>query len=216
MNTVRTFDFELFHQIPVIGILRGQSQEKVMEFAGMFFEAGFTTLEVTMNSVNVLETVSKLLQSFAGRLNIGVGTVRNLRQAEEVLDIGAQFVVSPVVDAEVIRFCVDHELPVFPGAYTPTEVETAWRLGATAVKLFPAAIGGLPYLKAIKAPLDDIPLIPTGGVDHQNIGDFFHSGVFGVGMGGGLFPKSFYDHPKRMLEHLKLVAGAYNIWKSGL
>lgn len=206
------FDFALFQTIPIIGICRGWSTEAVLEYADIYLKAGFNTLEVTMNSENVLTTVTALKDQFAGQLNIGAGTVRNQLQAQQAIDAGAQFIVSPIIDVEVIRYCAERRIPIFPGAYTPTEIEYAWRQGATAVKLFPAAIGGLQYLKAIKAPLDDIPLIPTGGITKANIAEFFKVGIYGAGIGSELFPKEHRDNPEALLRHLQEVAQNYFEW----
>lgn len=208
-----TFDFTLFQSIPIIGICRGWSTQAVLRYADIYLKAGFSTLEVTMNSENALTTLTALRDQYAHQLNIGVGTVRNKLQAQQAIEAGAQFIVSPIIDVEVIRYCLDHSIPVFPGAYTPTEIEYAWRQGATAVKLFPAAIGGLNYLKAIKAPLDDIPLIPTGGVTKENIAEFFQVGIYGAGIGSGLFPKKHRDNPEALLLHLQEVANNYFEWR---
>ncbi len=208
-----TFDFDLFHNMPIIGICRGWPIDVVLGYADVYLKAGFNTLEVTLNTENALETITALRNQYEGQLNIGAGTVRNQIQAYQARRAGAQFIVSPIIDEEVIRYCIERGVPIFPGAYTPTEIEYAWRKGATAVKLFPAAIGGLDYLKAIKAPLDNIPLLPTGGISKENIAEFFNVGIFGAGMGSALFPKEYQDNPKALLTHLKEVAHNYFEWR---
>jgi len=109
---------------------------------------------------------------------------------KRALDAGSQFIVTPILDEEVVRYCVENKIPVFPGAYTPTEIYKAWSLGANAVKIFPATQLGTRYIKDILGPLNTIKLLPTGGVNKENIADFFNVGCVGVGMGGSLFDKN--------------------------
>ena len=156
-----------------------------------YLQAGFHTLEVTWNSPGVQDTIRHLIHEFGEDLQIGAGTILSHDDMERALNAGARFIVTPIVDAGVITASVDHRIPIFPGAYTPTEIHHAWRLGATAVKLFPAEIGGLAYVKSVLAPLSSVPVLPTGGVSPENVLDFLAAGVFGVGMGSQLFPKAY-------------------------
>lgn len=186
----KSFSWKLYNQCPIVGILRGISSTEILtELAETYLKAGFTTLEITMNSENVLESISTLYKTFP-ELNIGAGTVCTLSDYEKAVDNGAKFIVTPVIDEEVIKTAVKDDIPIFPGAYTPSEIYKAWTLGANAVKVFPATQLGPTYVKDVLAPLNTVKLIPTGGVDIFNIKDFFKAGAIGVGMGGNLINKT--------------------------
>lgn len=186
MQNKSTFSWELFQTAPVIGIMRGLSEDTIRKLAEAFFNAGFTTLEVTMNTKGAVDILKLLNQLYPG-MNIGAGTVCTLKDLESAINAGAQFIVTPIFDAAVIQEAVQLQIPIFPGAYTPTEIYKAHSLGATAVKVFPANQLGPSYIKNVLAPLDDLQLIPTGGVSIENIDDYFKAGAIGVGMGSSLF-----------------------------
>ena len=209
------FSENLFKQIPIVGILRGISKHLVMPVLSNYFEVGFTTIEITMNTEGATEMISSAVDLFGEQGNIGAGTVRDLRELELALEAGAQFIVTPILDKAVIEACAQRNVPIFPGAYTPTEVYTAWKLGATAVKVFPAATGGFSHIKAIKAPLEMIPIIPTGGVNTENLSQFFNLGIYGVGMGSQLFPSQLIAEQKweALKEQLLRVKSAFDDWK---
>ncbi|MEM9326582.1 MAG: bifunctional 4-hydroxy-2-oxoglutarate aldolase/2-dehydro-3-deoxy-phosphogluconate aldolase [Bacteroidota bacterium] len=177
-----------FGQAPIIGIMRNIEASTGHRVAACYQQAGLKFLEVTMNSSDVTELIPGL-QSQYPNLIIGAGTVRNTKELKAAMGLGAQFIVTPILDEEVIKTCVRANLPVFPGAYTPTEIYQAWSLGAMAVKVFPANQLGAGYVKDVLAPLDEVPLVPTGGVNKDNIRSFFEAGAFGVGMGGSLLPR---------------------------
>lgn len=205
-----------FQALPIVGILRGIRMEELPAILEASVAARLSTLEITMNTPGVSEMIQLASETYGHRLNIGVGTVRNEAELDLALEAGAQFVVMPILDQTVIQRCKEAEIPVFPGAYTPTEVYRAWEWGATAVKVFPAGLGGVRLIKAIQGPLDHIPLIPTGGVTKENLGEFFDLGVRGVGMGGKLFPKALIQQQDwdGLTNHLAQVVGAYQDWKA--
>ena len=179
---------DLFRQAPVVGIIRNQSAEACYRIAETMLAAGLYTLEVTMNTPDVADIITELNRRFP-ELNVGAGTVCTPAELELALTAGAGFIVTPILDERVVSACVDRGIPVFPGAYTPTEIYRAWSLGATAVKVFPASQLGTKYLKDLSGPLPQIKLIPTGGVSLENISSFFEAGVAGVGMGSSLLNK---------------------------
>ncbi|MBC6999116.1 bifunctional 4-hydroxy-2-oxoglutarate aldolase/2-dehydro-3-deoxy-phosphogluconate aldolase [Cytophaga sp. FL35] len=185
------FSWERFYQTPIVAILRGLNTTEVLRLAGSYLKCGFTTIEVTMNSPQVPETVQSLLKEFP-ELNVGVGTVCSMDDLNIAISSGSQFIVTPIINEEVIIHCKQNNIPIFPGAYTPTEIYKAWVLGASAVKVFPATLGPK-YIKDVLAPLDQIKLLPTGGVNKENIKDFFKAGAIGAGMGGHLFPKELIE-----------------------
>ncbi|MFY0652893.1 MAG: bifunctional 4-hydroxy-2-oxoglutarate aldolase/2-dehydro-3-deoxy-phosphogluconate aldolase [Cyclobacteriaceae bacterium] len=177
-----------FDEMPIVGIMRNLSSETVDRIVPIYQEAGLTNLEITMNSPNVSEVIEKLSSDFPD-LNIGAGTVCNTKDLDKALAAGASFIVTPIMDLEVMRYCLDNEVPIFPGAFTPLEIYTAWKQGASAVKIFPATQLGPVYVKDVLAPLNDIKLLPTGGVSIDNIQDFMKAGAVGAGMGSTLFDK---------------------------
>jgi len=183
-----SFSWDNYHGTPVIGIIRGLSENIIYELADLYEKAGFTTLEITMNTPRAMEIISNLRERFP-LLNIGAGTVCTMEDLENANAAGAQFIVTPILNEEVIKYCVKLDKPIFPGAYSPTEIYRAWTLGASAVKVFPATLLGVKYMKDVLAPLNKIKLIPTGGVSLQNIRSFFVAGAYGVGMGSSMFDK---------------------------
>lgn len=189
----RQFSLDKFRKNPIVGILRGLTTKEVLEIAPIYLESGFYTLEITMNSPAVLETIAAVAKEFP-ELNLGAGTVCTLQDLNRALDAGSQFIVTPILDKAVIERCVRKNIPVFPGAFTPTEIYRAWSLGASAVKVFPATNLGPAYIKDVLAPLNKVKLIPTGGVSLQNINAFFEAGAVGVGIGGSLFDKSLIEN----------------------
>ena len=192
MMNDRSFSFDLFQRAPIVGILRGLDRDVILNLASCFESAGLTTLEITMNTPNAVEIIKELRGNYKN-LNIGAGTVCNAGDLQMAIDAGSQFIVTPIVNPEVIKKTVAHGLPIFPGAYSPTEIYNAWSLGASAVKIFPASQLGVQYLRDVSAPLNEIKLLPTGGVTVDNINSFFKAGAFGVGMGSSLFDKKLID-----------------------
>lgn len=189
MSTHR-FSEELFSRVPIVGIVRGYPFEEFHSILPLYVEAGLTTIEITMNTEGAEAMISYAIKHYAGKLNIGAGTVCTPDELKRALDAGAQFIVTPVVNETIIKTCVAKGIPIFPGAFTPTEIYNAWSLGATMVKVFPTAIVGPDYIKDVKAPLNQIKLIPTGGVKLDNILTFKKAGADGYGIGSYLFDKT--------------------------
>lgn len=197
----------LFDKMPVVGILRNVPLNVIEAILPYYKKAGFTTLEITMNSENVCEIISRLSEDNPD-MNIGAGTVCTMADLKKALDAGASFIVTPILDTAVVIYCKEHTIPIFPGAYTPLEIYTADKLGATAVKIFPATQLGPGYVKDVLAPLPNLKLLPTGGVSLDNIASFFKVGAIGVGMGSSLFDKTLiaskdYDG---LFQHFNKIA----------
>jgi len=152
-------------------------------------EGGMKLIEVTWNSVNPDILVSKLREKLPDCV-IGVGTILDEPSLDLAINSGAEFIFSPHTNLQLITKANQAKIPVIPGAFSPTEIVTAWQNGADCVKVFPINIlGGINYLKALQGPLGDIPLIPTGGVTINNAAEFLKNGAMAVGLSGELFPK---------------------------
>tara|TARA_R110002050_G_scaffold33846_7_gene85808 strand:- start:49109 stop:49750 length:642 start_codon:yes stop_codon:yes gene_type:complete len=188
MLNKESFSWELYNRAPIVGIVRGVSMEVIRDIAKAYLKEGLHTIEITMNTAGATEMISKLRSEF-NDLNVGAGTVCNMEEYEKAVAAGAQFIVTPIIDEVVIKRAVAKGIPIFPGAYSPTEIYRAWSLGASAVKIFPATQLGVQFIRDISGPLNSIKLLPTGGVSLENIRSFFEAGVVGVGMGSSLFNK---------------------------
>ncbi|AEI51330.1 bifunctional 4-hydroxy-2-oxoglutarate aldolase/2-dehydro-3-deoxy-phosphogluconate aldolase [Runella slithyformis] len=185
----KAFSWELFQKAPIVGIVRGLSLEEVKHILPMYREAGLTTIEITMNTPGAEKIIQYAVENEQEGLNIGAGTVCTKGDLKKALEAGAQFIVTPILDKKVVKACVKKEIPIFPGAFTPSEIFKAWKLGASMVKVFPATQMGPSYIKELKAPLNQLKLLPTGGVSLENMLEFFNAGADGVGMGGQLLDK---------------------------
>ncbi|GAB3271194.1 bifunctional 4-hydroxy-2-oxoglutarate aldolase/2-dehydro-3-deoxy-phosphogluconate aldolase [Larkinella harenae] len=185
-----TFSWTLFKQVPIIGIIRNLAVEDVLSLLPIYREAGLTTLEITMNTPGAEQLIRSATEQEPGDLNIGAGTVCTEQELDRALAAGAQFIVTPILNETVIKRCVERGIPIFPGAFTPSEIYRAWSLGAPMVKVFPAASLGANYLKEVKSPLNQVKLLPTGGVGLANMAEFLRAGADGLGIGGQLFDKT--------------------------
>lgn len=209
----QAFSWELFNKVPVIGIVRNVSLEDMIEILPAYQQAGLTTVEITMNTKGADEIIKYALQKFGGMLNVGAGTVCTKGDLEKALEAGAQFIVTPVIRKKIIRSCVKKEIPIFPGAFTPSEIYEAWSLGASMVKVFPAATLGADYIKDVKAPLNQVKLLPTGGIGLDNIESFKKAGADGFGVGSPLLNKDLIkdknwvglqEHFKKFVERVRV------------
>ena len=183
-----SFSWERFNQVPIVGIMRNMPRQHLDSLVEIYAASGLSTLEVTMNTAGAPDIIASLVQRFGHQLNIGAGTVCSLEDLDLALSAGAQFIVTPILETDVIKACVQAGIPVFPGAFTPTEIHQAWKLGASLVKIFPAGKLGPGYIREVLAPLNHIRLLPTGGITLANFADFLQAGAPGVGIGSGLFP----------------------------
>lgn len=177
---------ELLMRHKIVAIFRNIEEQAAHAAASALIEGGIRLMEVTMNTKGATAMIDSWRQQFDSRAAIGAGTVLDVEMAAQAIDAGAQFLISPNLDEAVIAYGAEQGVPVWPGVMTPTEIVKAWKAGAEAVKIFPMASLGLSYLKEIRAPLDRIPMIATGGVDLDNIRDFMAAGACGVGMGSKL------------------------------
>ena len=158
-------------EVGLIPVVRAASADEALQSVEAILRGGIPVVEITMTVPGAIDVIKALTSRFDESVIIGAGTVLDSDTARQCIDAGARFIVSPALDVSTIDTCDALDVPMFPGAMTPTEVVTAWRAHATAVKIFPAnAVGGPTFIKSLKAPLPQIELIPTGGVSVQNVG----------------------------------------------
>ncbi len=182
---------DVLAQIKMLGllaVLRGPSPDLTLEMVGALVEGGVLGIEITYSTPQAAKVVKKLSKAYGGRIVLGMGTVTRVDQVEEALDAGAQFLVSPHSDRKLAKAMRRSKLPFMLGALTPTEVMQAVRWGADIVKIFPGSLGGPAYLKALRDPMPDIPMMVTGGVRVDNIAEWFAAGAVVVGAGGSMCP----------------------------
>jgi 2-dehydro-3-deoxyphosphogluconate aldolase/(4S)-4-hydroxy-2-oxoglutarate aldolase len=170
----------------LIAIIRGRSGEHLDAVLDTLAEVGLRSLEITLNTPGALEALQRAADRLGPGVALGAGTVRSPAGARAALDSGARYLVSPHTDVAIGEVAREAGVAWLPGALTPTEIVAAWTAGARAVKLFPARIGGPRYLRDLREPLDDIPIVPTGGITTESIVDWFAAGAAAVGAGGPL------------------------------
>lgn len=171
----------------LIPIIRTPSADEAVAMAEALVAGNITNLELTMTVPGAVEIIAKLVKRFGDRTLVGAGTVLDVPTAQACIAAGAAFIVSPGLDLPTVAHCRQAGVPVFPGALTPTEIIAAWKGGADMVKVFPcSAVGGAAYVKAVKAPLPQIELVPTGGVTVDTAASFIKAGAAALGVGGDL------------------------------
>lgn len=170
----------------IVAVIRSTSSEQLVEVARALYEGGVDVLEVTFTVPRALEIIAAVRKSLGDKVLLGAGTVLDPETARAAFLAGAEFLVAPTVNLDVIKLGNRYDKLVMPGAFTPTEILTAWEAGAQIIKVFPADIGGPAYLKTLHGPLPQVRLLPTGGVNLTTIADFLKAGACAVGLGGAL------------------------------
>lgn len=170
----------------IVAIVRLDDLSSAQYISAALIEGGIGAIEFTLTSPDAAATIARMRQFVDDAAVIGAGSVITAEQVRAAADAGSQFVVSPVSKAAVIHACTALDLPVMPGAFTPTEIQQAWEWGASVVKVFPANHLARGYIKDLLAPLPHLRLMPTGGVRVDNIGAFLDDGAFAVGVGSAL------------------------------
>ncbi len=181
----------------LIPVVRVTSAQEAMDVADAIKEGGVSFIEITMSVQGAIDVIKELTKKYKDDIVMGAGTVLDTETARAALLAGAQFIVSPTLNLDLISLAHRYSAVVIPGAMTPTEILAAWNAGADMVKVFPAAqLGGPEYLKAIRGPLPQILLVPTGGVNLQNAGAFIKAGATALGVGGELVDKKAIQEKK--------------------
>jgi 2-dehydro-3-deoxyphosphogluconate aldolase / (4S)-4-hydroxy-2-oxoglutarate aldolase len=177
----------IIKEIGVVPVVRANSAEEAMAAVEAIKLGGVPILEITMTVPGAIKVIEKLADKFGDEIVLGAGTVLDPETARNCILAGATFIVSPSTNIATIELCRRYSIPICPGALTPTEVVTAWQAGADFVKVFPcSAMGGASYIKGLKAPLPQVDLIPTGGVNLNTAADFIKAGSAALGIGADL------------------------------
>jgi 2-dehydro-3-deoxyphosphogluconate aldolase / (4S)-4-hydroxy-2-oxoglutarate aldolase len=203
--------------VGIVPVIRAESADEAGRVIAAIRAGGVSVLEITMTVPGALSLIAEVARQVGSDAVVGAGTVLDADTARAVILAGARFVVSPSLDVATIACCRRYSVPVMPGALTPTEVVAAWQAGADIVKVFPAnAVGGASYIKALKAPLPQIELCPTGGVSLETAADFIKAGACALGVGNDLVDlkalragqsQAITDKAKRFVEIVKTARG---------
>src|SRR6516162_2055692 len=191
----------------IVAVVRSPDSQQLVEVVRALADGGVTVTEITMTVPGALDVLRQVRQALGERVLLGAGTILDAETARAALLAGAEYVVAPTVNLEVIRVCQRYSKLVMPGAFTPTEILTAWEAGADVVKVFPADVLGPAFFKAVRAPLPHIRLMPTGGVDLKTAAQFLQAGACCLGVGGQLVePKAVAE---RNFERICDLADQY-------
>ncbi len=189
----RTEKLDLIRSTGVIAIMRAQSSDQLIAAADAIKAGGVRVIEVTMTTPGALGVIEEATARYGDEVLFGAGSVLDTETARAAILAGAGFVVAPTLKVAVVELCNRYSIPVMPGIYTPTEALTAWEAGAAMVKLFPASVGGPDLIKAIRAPLPQLEIVPVGGVDLATAADFIRKGAAALGVGSSLVNQKLLD-----------------------
>ncbi|OGN90701.1 MAG: 2-dehydro-3-deoxyphosphogluconate aldolase [Chloroflexi bacterium RBG_13_48_10] len=205
---------EKVKELGLLAVIRGPSAELTVKMVEALIEGGVLGIEITYSTPNAEEVVRTLSRMYGNRIVLGMGTLTKPVQTFSAMDAGANYLVSPVCEPNLVKSMVDSGLLTMAGALTPTEVLQAYNLGADVVKIFPGSLGGPAYVKALKGPFPYIPMMPTGGVSANNVAEWFATGVVAVGAGSELCPPQlakegkFDEITRRAAEFVQVVKSA--------
>ncbi len=202
---------DIVAQHKIVAIIRLDDLSTAQHITSALVEGGIRAIEFTLTHADAVKTIGEIRKTVDDSVAIGAGSVITVEQVKAVADVGGQFIVSPNTNPKVIQACVDLDLPAMPGALTPTEIQMAWELGASVVKIFPAHQFSPKYIKDVRAPLPHLRLMPTGGISLDNIRTYLDFGAFGVGIGSTLIDKTaiknqdwsaLTDHARKFVDQL--------------
>jgi 2-dehydro-3-deoxyphosphogluconate aldolase / (4S)-4-hydroxy-2-oxoglutarate aldolase len=178
----------------IVAVVRSPDDRQLVEVVGALADGGVTVVEITFSVPNALEVLKQVRQALGNRVLLGAGTILDAETGRAALLAGAEYLVSPTLNLDVIRMCHRYDKLVVPGAFTPTEILTAWEAGADIVKVFPAEVLGPAFFRAMRGPLPQIRLMPTGGVDLTTAATFLDAGACCLGIGSQLVePRAIAD-----------------------
>jgi 2-dehydro-3-deoxyphosphogluconate aldolase/(4S)-4-hydroxy-2-oxoglutarate aldolase len=176
----------LIRETGVIAIMRAKSSQQLIQASNAIKEGGVRVIEVTMTTPGALEVIREAKEKYPEGILFGAGSVLDPETARMAILAGADFIVAPTLNFQVVALCNRYSIPIIPGCYTPTEMLSAWEAGATMIKLFPASQGGPELVKALLAPLPQLEIVPVGGVDLSTAAEFIRSGAAALGVGSSL------------------------------
>jgi 2-dehydro-3-deoxyphosphogluconate aldolase/(4S)-4-hydroxy-2-oxoglutarate aldolase len=203
--------------VGIVAVVRSPDSHQLIDVAKALAEGGVTVMEITFSVPNALEVIRQVRHHLGERVLLGAGTVLDPETARAAILAGAEFIVAPTLNLDVIHLCHRYDKAVMPGAFTPTEILTAWEAGADVVKVFPAEVVGPAFFKALRGPLPQIRVMPTGGVDLNTAAEFLKAGACCLGVGGQLVdPKAvatgnfdrIRDLARQYIETVKKARGA--------
>ncbi len=178
---------------PILAIMRNIPTEKVLNYVGAAIEGGVGFFEVALNSKDAYEQIKLLKKNFKN-IPIGAGTAITVERAKAAIEAGADFLLSPSTDEDVLAYCQKNQIAIMPGALTPSDVSKCLRYGFSVIKLFPAGDMPMGYIKSLKGPFDETEYVAIGGVKKGNMAQFFHQGYLGVGIGSNMIPKELVQN----------------------
>lgn len=184
--TARTEPSTILRDTPIIAVLRAKDAADYSLVIDTLVENGIRSIELTLSSPNTIELLPGVVARTGPCVEVGVGTVTDVEQAQRAIDAGAAYLVTPVMNPEVIALAIRNRVPVYPGGLTPTELHAAWLAGATAVKIFPAETVGAQYGKHLRGPFPELLFVPSGGVTLDDITGWLSAGATAVSLGGPL------------------------------
>ena len=208
MNKKQILD-EIFKR-KAVAVLRVKEEDKLKKVIQAIADGGVSIAEITMTVPNAIKLIEKMNNELNENIIIGVGSVLNKQTAEDAIKAGAKYVVSPILKKEIIETAQKYDVPVMPGCFTPTEIYSAFEMGADIAKVFPADVVGMPFFKAILAPMPHLKLMPTGGVSLTNAGDWLKAGACAIGIGSALLD----DKAIKEENYFKLTENAKTIMNS--
>lgn len=191
----------------IVAVVRSPDSQQLVEVARALADGGIFAVEITLSVPNALDVLRQVRAALGDRLLLGAGTVLDSETARAVLLAGAEYIVAPTLNLDVIRLCKRYGKLVMPGAFTPTEILTAWEAGADIVKVFPADVVGPAFFKAVRAPLPQVRLMPTGGVNLETAAEFLKAGACCLGVGGQLVDPQLVA--KRDFDRIRELAKQY-------
>jgi 2-dehydro-3-deoxyphosphogluconate aldolase/(4S)-4-hydroxy-2-oxoglutarate aldolase len=204
-------------ELGLLAVIRGPSRELTLKMVDALVEGGVYGIEITYTTPDAAQVVKSLAKEYGRKILLGMGTLTNSSQVEEARDAGASFIVSPHLEQDLAEKMVASGLGVMIGALTPSEVMHAYKIGSDVVKIFPGSMGGPAYMKALRGPFPQIPMMPTGGVSADNLKEWFSAGAIAVGAGSKLCPPDwakegrFKDISLRASEFVKEVKKAKSL-----
>lgn len=192
----------------IVAVIRANSPSRAIEVCRACKEGGIIAIEVTFSVPRAVEVISQLSKELGDEILLGAGTVLDPYTAKIAIEAGAKYIVAPNLSRETALLCNKHRVPYIPGAFTPTEIVEALEVGCELIKLFPASAVGPGYIKAIHGPLPQAKLLPTGGIELENVKEWIKAGAAAVGVGGGLTKGSGEEIKERARRFVELIKEA--------